>query len=73
MTDEMTKAETRKMIEKAMSRYEGSVTRISTVLGKGLLSSNTAVPRSSSSKMRLGKLSGGKMFTAESGMKLKVV
>ena len=56
-----------------MSRYEGRVIKMSTVLGKGLLSSNTAIPRSSSSKMRLGKLSGGKMFTAESGMKLKVV
>ena len=68
----MTKAETREMIEKAMSRYEGRVIKMSTVLGKGLLSANTAVPRSSSSKMRLGKGSG-RMFTAESGMKLKVV
>ena len=68
----MTKAETREMIGKAMSRYEGRVIKMSTVLGKGLLSSNTAVPRSSSSKMRLGKGSG-RMFTAESGMKLKVV
>ena len=71
---ELTKEEMRKFIEMSTADYlsrNGKVIKMTTVLGKGLLSSNTAIPRSSSSKMRLGKGSG-RMFTAESGMKLKV-
>ncbi len=72
---ELTKEEMRKFIERSMIEFKvngGKVTRSERILGEGLLSSNTAVPKSSSSKMRLGKLSR-KLSTAETGMRLKVM